>query len=507
MKRKIKGIILLVFVVLLIFWATASSLPSTTPLQKFDSNNDIKKIQLCGHDESNSNKYLIEYKIPSKCTQPLAIADDPYENIWFAQTTDNSISKFNKFKKLFSLYNNILNEKSMIWGIDYSDDSIWYTGDQNNIWQLNILQKEYNKIPYSYENSLLQRIKIINSELIVLNDFTNNKIVVIEPLPISTETEYLTITSPLEDAFTSGFVIDIDKNIWYTNWIFQQHGKLIKLNYSQLKSELQNNNERQINKYMKTYDLPDHVITPNGVSMDNEGNIWITDTSSSVFLKFKPHYINTEGKFVSYITSDPPFSTYGNYSGMIKSPITRPYWNEFNTDKIIFNEQTSNSIAIFNIQEEELIEYLIPTKNSNWADCGPIYDCGINQSFGFTTYDNNIWFTEWVENNIGNINTDIQLPFNVYVNNEIVLQKDEIKHITVTLTSKKNNNMINIINNNIDSNLFIYVKKNKILLDENESVDVELIIKSASQLQEKFLLGGRNNNITISKYITIKTIQ
>ncbi len=509
MKKKIKGTILFMFIVsILIFWATVSSLPSTMP-HKISDTKVVKNVQFCGHDKTKSNEYLKEYKIPNKCIQPLAIIDDPYANIWFAQTTNNSISKFNQFKKLFITYNNNTyesNEKSMIWGMDYSDSyGIWYAGDQDHIWQLNIVDKKYNKIPYSYANSLLQRIKINNSEMMVLNDFTNNKIVIIDPMPFSTETKYLVVASPLENAFTSGFVIDPDKNIWYTNWIFQQYGKLIKLNYSQLKSELKDY-EDQENKHMETYDLPDYVITPNGISLDNHNNVWITDTSSSLFIKFKSDY--REENFIRYVTSEPPPSTYGNYSKTSESPISRPYWNEFNNGEIIFNEQTSNSIAVFDIKKEELTEYLIPTKNSNWSDCGSINDCGINQVFAFTTHGNGVWFTEWVENNIGNINTEINPTFNIHVSDEINLHKDKDEQIRFTITSKADNNLINIISNNINPNLITDIQKNKIVLDENESVNIGLMVKSTSSyLHEKFLIGGRNNNITISRYITTNVTQ
>ena len=41
------------------------------------------------------------------------------------------------------------------------------------------------------------------------------------------------------------------------------------------------------------------------------------------------------------------FETYGNQTGVIKSPISRPYWIENNDQgRLVFNEQTANNISV-----------------------------------------------------------------------------------------------------------------------------------------------------------------
>lgn len=493
---KKKGVLLIIFIsLMLILWATVSSLPSFKPQKEISNVTDPKNTQLCGSDITMSNLYLNEYKLPEKCGQPLALISDPYENLWFTQTTTNSVSKFNQFKKLFSTYHNNYQtkEKSMIWGVDYSHNELWYTGNQGHIWNFDTISKNYHKILYPYQNSLPQRIKIMNYEMII-NDFTGNKIVIISPIPISPDTNYLAITSPLKNSFTSDFAIDSKKNIWYTNWIFQQHGSLIKTNYM-----LYKNDNNDLTKQMKVYELPDDVISPNGLSIDKNDNIWITDTSSNSFFKFASRY--DDKNFINYTTSNPPISTYGNYSEVIKNPISRPYWNEIHDDKIIFNEQTSNSIAEFYITDEKLIERLIPTKNPNWADCGHILDCGISQLFGFTIHENDIWFTEWVENNLGMINTLTSTSFDVNII-ESLKTKNRIQLI-LKIHSKANNNIINIINNTTSLNTAVNTHKNKIILDKNEFVELKSIITTNSYSKEKVLIGGRNSDLTISKYVTI----
>ena len=84
-----------------------------------------------------------------------------------------------------------------------------------------------------------------------------------------------------------------------------------------------------------------------------------------------------------------------------------------NDNNIIFNEQTSNRIGIFDTEKESLVEYSIPSRNPGWADCGSVEkfdlsdeidlvyrtsdssDCGVAQVFGFDIADDKIWFSEW----------------------------------------------------------------------------------------------------------------
>ena len=89
MKKQQKGIILLVvFGGSLLFWATAASLPGVTPEDPnekitttgtpMDNYPDVQRAQFCSSSEfAKSNSYVTEFKIPTPCTQPLAIVTDP----------------------------------------------------------------------------------------------------------------------------------------------------------------------------------------------------------------------------------------------------------------------------------------------------------------------------------------------------------------------------------------------------------------------------------------------
>ena len=53
---------------------------------------DDESLQFCSaNEQARSNEYVKEYKIPTACTQPLAITVDPYGMVWFAQTKFNCV--------------------------------------------------------------------------------------------------------------------------------------------------------------------------------------------------------------------------------------------------------------------------------------------------------------------------------------------------------------------------------------------------------------------------------
>ena len=64
--------------------------------------------QFCSANESNarSNEYVKEYKIPTACTQPLAITVDHNGIVWFAQTNTGKVTKFDPLTETFTEYDN-----------------------------------------------------------------------------------------------------------------------------------------------------------------------------------------------------------------------------------------------------------------------------------------------------------------------------------------------------------------------------------------------------------------
>ena len=84
-------------------------------------------------------------------------------------------------------------------------------------------------------------------------------------------------------------------------------------------------------EYIKAVDLPEKTQTPNGLTVDSNGFVWIADTSSSSLYQFDKQ---TES-FTEYMTLPPPVSSYGNATGLVLSPVSRPYWLEAYGDLVL----------------------------------------------------------------------------------------------------------------------------------------------------------------------------
>jgi len=509
-KKQIKGMIaIVVFGGALLFGAAVASVPSIIPPEPSmevtktgtpaDNFPDAERAQFCSSGDAKSNTYVTEYKIPTECTMPLAIVTDPQGNVWFTQTNTGKVAKFDPSTETFTEYENPTwpqGARSMMWGIDYSPDgSLWFTDEaHDSVWKFSIQDESYDRIEFPSDgDSLPQRLKVIGSEIII-NDFLGNKITFLDASQSDEGIKYTSLPSPVPNSVTGDFTVDSNENLWYTNWIFQQGGILVKYN-------------RLGNSLPDVYELPPGLNTPNGAVADSNGNIWLADTSSSFFFSFDPE----SESFTQYSTSLPTASTYGNYSGLIKTPVTRPYWIELDqNDRIVFNEQTANRIGIFDPSTNTLTEYLIPSKNPNWADCGLLADCGLAQVFGFTIDDEKIWFTEWVENNIGVLDTSIPLPFEVNIDTEeIVLKKGEQTQINVNFISNSNSQTISLVSTSTAAFDDLSVKSNieTIQLSSNEPISIPIQISASENALSgtyKVLIGGQTDDVTISKYLTLQ---
>lgn len=483
--------------------------PTGTPADNFP---DAQRAQYCGSGDAKSTAFVKEYTIPTACTNPLAIVTDYDGNVWFAQTNTGKLAKFDPTTESFTEFDNNLwpkNGRSMIWGIDYSPDgSLWFTDESyDSVWRFSTQDEKYQRIAYPSEgNSLPQKLKVDGSQ-IVINDFTGNKITFLDPTQSNDNLRYLSLPSPVNGSVTGDFAIDTDKNVWYTNWLFQQGGVLVKFDQEGYRNSIANVNGESLPAldYIEIFQLPPELLTPNGMAVSDDGMIWLADTSSSAIFNFDP----TTQQFTQYVTSDPKISTYGNSTGVIKSPISRPYWIKTNSDgQLVFNEQTANSIAVIDPKSESLVEYLIPSKNPSWGDCDVDSDCGLAQIFDFTTHGDKIWFTEWVENNIGVVDTSIALPFGIELDSkDISLVPGESKNLSFTISSQQDLSGVSLILS--DPHNFLNVTSNvsdpfQLNSDAPRPVDVTISASDeATPGKYKILLGAQIEDVSISKFVTV----
>ena len=520
MKKK-KGIIVAIFfAVILVTSAVSISLPNLMPPQSevtvtgtpMDNFPDELRAQFCGGEVAKSNTYIREYKIPTKCTQPLAITTDPDGNVWFAQVNTGKVAKFDPKTESFTEYENSQwppNARSMMWGIVYSPDgSLWFTDEAHDaVWKFSIEDRKYRVLGYPSEvDALPQRLKIVGSQIII-NDFTGNKITFLDPASQSAEeTAYQIVDSPLENSFTGAFAVDSTGSIWYTNWQFRQGGALVKFDQKSYFATGASAKEAGVPLFdlIKVFQLPP-MNAPNGISVGKDGRVWITDTSSSFFYSFDP----SSEKFTKYVTSKPDASSYGNSTGLIRTPVSGPYWNDFDQKgRLVFNEQSANRIGIFDPQTESLVEYNVPSKNPNWADCDPLDDCGLAQVFDFTIKNDKIWFTEWVENNIAVLDTSISLPFTIELDQtDITLKKGKKSELSMKIIPSSSEKISLTSSNTAQfSDIIVGFDKYEREISKNEPASISVTVEANNNALSgtyKVLLGAQNDEITVSQLITV----
>ena len=501
--------------------------------------NPGEKLQFCStNEEALSNEYVKEYKIPTACTQPLAITVDHNGMVWFAQTNTGKVAKFNPLTETFTEYDNTEWEdvekifimtalennvepaklRSMMWGMDYfPDGSIWFTDETTDaIWKFSIDTESYDRISYSQtkegESSLPQKL-VIEGSKIIINDFSGGQLSFLDYAQDREGLRHYAIPSIMPDAVTSDFAIDSEKNVWYTNWVPSGQGILVKFDYPGYEFQSTQGEVTQgllLQDFVEWYNFPVGLTTPNGVTVGPDQNIWLADTSSNYFFSFDP---KTE-EFTKYTTSIPTIDSYGNASGIIKNPVSRPYWIEHYDGNLIMNEQTANRIGVFNPFTEILTEYTVPSRNANWSDCEGIDYCGVAQVFDFAADGEKIWFTEWVENNIGVVDTSIPLPFSIAINaNQITLGKGETTAVTLQVTKTSSQHIglsanVNYSSTSTFSDIIIKPELNNFSLsDAPTTISVEVIASEhALSGTHKVLLGAYTDDIAVSKFIIVTIV-
>ena len=506
---------------------------------------DDEALQFCStNDQPMSNEYVKEYRIPTACTQPLAITVDHNGIVWFMQTNTGKIAKFDPQTEKFTEYDNPVWEqvekifivgaiendleptklRSMIWGLDYfPDGTIWFTDERTDaIWKFSTDTESYDRISYSqtdenqlpYKDVSLPQKLIIEGSKIIINDFSGGRLSFLDYAQDKQGLRHYAIPAIMDKAVTSGFAIDLDKNVWYTNWIPSGQGILVKFDYPGYEFQTTQGEVTQgllLQDFVEWYNFPTGLNTPNGVAVGPDQKIWIADTSSNNFFSFDP---KTE-KFTKYVTSIPTIDSYGNASGVIKNPVSNPYWIEHHAGYLIMNQHNANRIGVFNPYSETLVEYTIPSRNPNWADCKGIEYCGVAQVFDFGVSGKKIWFTEWVENNIGVVDTSIPLSFSTdFDTKEITLEKGQVSQVTfkVAKADSSTNETIDVnVNANLTSIFSDIVLKPELdnfsLSDDPVSISVEIIVSEfALSGTYKILLGAYTDDIAVSQFITVTIV-
>ena len=414
--------------------------------------------QFCGNNANpNSNQYVSEYVLPSRCEMPLGIAvDNNASKVWYISTKNGVLGSYNIKENRFDQEHTIPIWKSRQNPIDSSQvwtvkvdrqNNIWFTDEkQNSIWRYNNLLKtfEFFNIPgisetfgTTYPVSLdfdssgnIYFVGIRSTSLWFGNitEMKNGTSDGISQIPIPLQ-GFADIDRDLIS--TGSLVVDENNNsVWLSMLAFARKGLIFKYDIN--------------SKTFEVFNLPPDLRSPVGITLENNNNnsdLWITDHGTSIF--YKLNY--SDRKITKFVTSQASPRIFG-WNGTSEelgasapsAPYTLPYWiNKGSNGSIWFNEHTGNKIAVFNPVNMTLIEYWIPTQNALFGQCQPTNakNCGIANLLQFSVGNNNeVWFSEWSENKIGRVDIDKELPFSISSSEkEISIAKGKSAEIKLNL--------------------------------------------------------------------------
>ena len=235
------------------------------------------------------------------------------------------------------------------------------------------------------------------------------------------------------------------------------------------------------------YELPKHIKSPTGITVDSQGKVWITDHATSSFYKISPHENsnNITSQDIEHVVTSPlssriigiDYYEISNKSVNLHNS-TLPYWIKTTEDNSVWtNEHVGNKIGRFIPDNDTLIEYWIPSQNILYSICDPINSskqCGYSNvlQFDVSTKASNVsagvgsgvWFTEQSENKIGFIDLDKVIPISLSVNPKVISLHN----------GNYSTERIELSVNNSDPSLDFY--KQKELFTDNNTISFKPII-------------------------------
>ncbi len=392
------------------------------------------RAQYCGQDAvANSNAYVTEYVLPNECEMPFGITAEG-DSVYYTSSKNGSLGLFadGKFQEFLApswpTRSNPI-EFSMTWAAKTdSAGNVWFTDDKANLlWRFNKAAGTFDSfnapaaqpISFDFDSDGNMYLVGVRSASLFFGEVSKMK--------SGTSDGFTEINLPLdgfkdvtEFKISSGsVVVDKERNaVWTSVLAFQEKGQVFRYD--------------TVTKQIRIYDLPQELNSPVGLTVDDSGNVWVTDHGTSVFFKLDP----ASGSLTKYTTSVASDRIYGGPAP--PNAYTLPYWIEKAPDGAIwFNQHFGNKISRFDTMTDTMVEYWIPTQNEkNWNCPENATSCGIANALQFSVGpDGQVWFTEWTENKIGRIDSKARIPFSVSADDDVTVRKGDSTEIKVTVNS------------------------------------------------------------------------
>lgn len=472
-----------------------------------DNYSDNERLQFCGTGQPKSNEYITEYRVPTVCAQPVGIHVTPDGSVWFGQYNTGNLARLNPATGIIQEFENEEwddKQQSMLWGLDYADGYLWYTDDANDsVWRFDTNSHTYQQFVMPTSGDSLPQVLKVVDDSIIINDLTGNTLAVLDISDVDTGIVYNAVPShDTVSAVTAGFTIDDEGYVWYTTWLLEGGGLLVRVD-----PDLILGVETAADPITVT--LPPDLTAPNGIAIDRADRVWLADTSSSYFFMYDPLL----EMFEKYVTAPPEPLTYGNVTGVVQNPISRPYWMQTADDgRIVFNEQAANRIAVMDPVTSKLVEYSIPSRNPFWADCRGVVQCGISQALTFDVAGSSVWFGEWVENNVGVVDISRPLPFDISLpRSSISMMPGESQQISYVINSVSGRPLgVLAISATTSPTVMATttLPQQLHILEDMYIVDMTIMVDAdAVPGTYKVLLGAEGGSVAVSRYVTVEVLQ
>ena len=413
------------------------------------------KQHVCGDNIKGSTFYITEYVIPISCSQPVGLTVDKDNNIWIAAGWAGYLLVFNPLSNTFVKSIKLPNWNStdlfgsMIWDMKFDrNGNLWFTDERSNsIWKYIPKENQFQRYIVPTKGGYPISLVFDSNDKVWFTEIFGKKLAMLDPLKVQGNTTKgiselnlskqinFDSTGPISNGFgfnqnirgnnTNGSIAD--ENLWFSTVNFPIGGQLVKYNIAK--------------KNLTVFDLTSMHTIPLSVAEDEKGRVWTNDHASSLFLMLDP----STGNIKQYSTSFPlPTNT-----------TTLPYYNQYKDGKLWFNEHYGNAIAFFDVKNNTMVEYHIPTKDPFWGNA--------SNPLRFV-FDNNgsVWFTEWTENKIG------------------VIHKEKMNNLPIILSPSKNNISLDKASGKGDSvDILIYKNNSNPLINNSNK---SLTNQSSTQL-------------------------
>jgi streptogramin lyase len=354
--------------------------------------------------------YIDEYNVPTTNAAPLALTVDPGGNVWFTESNQSRLGRFDPKTDVFTEYK--VPGVGDMWGIAI--------GANGNVWLTQ----------YSLKGSV--------SPGGAIEPNGTGRLIRFDP----DDGNFTVINVPRVGAFPFRVITDRDGKVWFTELLgnrigsydpssgilqeyavptefagpadltFDNKGTLwFSEAYNGSIAKFDVDTKTLVEYHLSAIDPTQYVGSPVGISVASDGMVWVADHGGNWIVEFN----STSQRIIRYPTHEPPPDIY---------PISIP--NDLAIDgqgRVWFAEHGGNSVGFLDPRSQRMVEYAIPTgpiSTALWIALAPNGD---------------VWFTEWSADKLGVVHANLPVPLTIFASeNYLSLQAGGQESLSATVS-------------------------------------------------------------------------